>query len=256
MSTGAVSLSTTPLIAGDTNFSESLSPDALMVYLQSRLDGLDKQVNTIFNDQKRQQEAQEHLRNLDALMAGMDDKAAPGQGQLDQATDQKQPAAEDQGAGLHSDRLSERLNVPNKGSALLNPPTAASSGALLSNPPTGTTAVEPKADVQNTEIQTKIKAELAALANLDPSLGKKMNDFFYGQGGILNGDDNTYSGDEVTGTTKFLDGIGKDLESQAALNMIRLQSIMSSRQTAVQLATNMVSNLGETTKSIVTNIGH
>jgi len=37
--------------------------------------------------------------------------------------------------------------------------------------------------------------------------------------------------------------------------MIRLQSIMSARQTAIQLATNLMSALGESTKSIVSNIG-
>jgi hypothetical protein len=39
------------------------------------------------------------------------------------------------------------------------------------------------------------------------------------------------------------------------MNMISLQSIMSARQTAVQLATNLISALGESSKAIAANAG-
>jgi hypothetical protein len=56
-------------------------------------------------------------------------------------------------------------------------------------------------------------------------------------------------------TMKYLEGVTKDIESSAQLDMIRLQSIMSARQTAIQLSTNLVAALGESTKAIVSNIG-
>jgi hypothetical protein len=56
-------------------------------------------------------------------------------------------------------------------------------------------------------------------------------------------------------TMQYLDGVGKDIDSSAQMDMIRLQSIMSARQTAIQLSTNLIASLSESTKSIVSNIG-
>ncbi len=49
--------------------------------------------------------------------------------------------------------------------------------------------------------------------------------------------------------------INKNASSSAELDMISLQSLMSQRQTAVQMCTNMVSALGETSKAIAQKIG-
>jgi hypothetical protein len=47
-----------------------------------------------------------------------------------------------------------------------------------------------------------------------------------------------------------------DLDSSAQLEMIQLQSSMSTRQTAIQLCTNLVSALGKGNEAIAANIGH
>jgi hypothetical protein len=39
-------------IAAPLDFTSNLSPDALMVYLSTRLNGLDDQINAIFNTQQ------------------------------------------------------------------------------------------------------------------------------------------------------------------------------------------------------------
>jgi hypothetical protein len=52
-----------------------------------------------------------------------------------------------------------------------------------------------------------------------------------------------------------LEKVSKDLSSSAELDMINLNSLMSQRQTAVQMCTNMVSALGETQKAIAAKIG-
>jgi hypothetical protein len=49
--------------------------------------------------------------------------------------------------------------------------------------------------------------------------------------------------------------INKDLSSSSELAMISLQSLMSQRQTAIQICTNLVSALGETSKAIAQKIG-
>jgi hypothetical protein len=52
-----------------------------------------------------------------------------------------------------------------------------------------------------------------------------------------------------------LDNALKEFESSASLDMIQLQSLMSARNTAISLATNMMSAVGKGLESIVGNIG-
>ncbi len=52
-----------------------------------------------------------------------------------------------------------------------------------------------------------------------------------------------------------LDALGKELNSGAQMDMIHLQSLMSSRQTAVQLSTNLIKSLGETADAVAGNTG-
>ncbi|HMI88321.1 MAG TPA: hypothetical protein VK550_29765 [Polyangiaceae bacterium] len=47
-----------------------------------------------------------------------------------------------------------------------------------------------------------------------------------------------------------------ELNSDAEIDMIRLQSLMSQRQTAIQLTTNIVQSLNDQANKIVANIGH
>jgi hypothetical protein len=47
-----------------------------------------------------------------------------------------------------------------------------------------------------------------------------------------------------------------ELNSSSEIDMIRLQSLMSQRQTAIQLTTNIVQSLNDQTNKIVANIGH
>jgi hypothetical protein len=46
------------------------------------------------------------------------------------------------------------------------------------------------------------------------------------------------------------------LNSGAELQMIQLQSIMSQRQTAIQITTNLVQALGDQLNKIADNVGH
>jgi hypothetical protein len=62
--------------------------------------------------------------------------------------------------------------------------------------------------------------------------------------------------DQLSGLKTTFQNYTKQLESSASLEMIHLQSIMSARQTAVQLSTNLVSALGKSQEAIAANIGH
>lgn len=165
-------------------FREHLTPDALMVYLSSRLDALDTQVNDIFNRQQHTQAIQKALSNLRTALRGL----------------------ETDGTTKHKD-------------------------ATL----------------------TRIHEALRDLTDLDSNMGAAVRDQL-NQTGFAFADD-TCTEAEMKATMDYLDSVGKDVDSSAQMDMIRLQSIMSARQTAIQLATNLVASLGESTKAIVSNIG-
>jgi DNA-binding protein H-NS len=64
------------------------------------------------------------------------------------------------------------------------------------------------------------------------------------------------SDSEMQGFITSLQGAASDLSSCAELQMIQLQSLMSQRQTAIQLTTNLVQSLGDQLNKIADNIGH
>jgi hypothetical protein len=90
----------------------------------------------------------------------------------------------------------------------------------------------------------------------DPALAKKLADkgkFFEDlatNGGSL--DQNMYKSNGAD----FVGSLQKDLNAGTELSMINLQSIMSQRQSAVQLVTNMVQSLGDQMNKVVSNVGH
>ena len=59
----------------------------------------------------------------------------------------------------------------------------------------------------------------------------------------------------MTQLTTNLKNDAADLNSDSEMTMITLQSLMSQRQTAVQLTTNLVQSLGDQQNSIAKNIG-
>jgi hypothetical protein len=166
-----------------------LTPDSLMAYCQSRLEGIDTQVNTAFAKQKQ--------------------------------------------ANYESSVLSSMLNSP--------------AFALPSTTLTGQDAITKRQDV----IAAIVDAEKKLPAN-DPLLSKL--------------EDLKTSVQQMTGdldankfNTNICDGvqnIQKDLNSSAELSMINLQSLMSQRQSAIQMCTNLVQSLGDQMNKIAQNIGH
>jgi hypothetical protein len=69
------------------------------------------------------------------------------------------------------------------------------------------------------------------------------------------GDDRVNKGD-IASLTNTVKSQQSSLNSDSEIDMIRLQSLMSQRQTAVQLTTNIVQSLNDQVNKIVANIGH
>jgi hypothetical protein len=91
-----------------------------------------------------------------------------------------------------------------------------------------------------------------SLATLDKS---KLDDLINEQDFNVTNRDNMVDGDELKVMATDIDGIMTGVSKGAELEMINLQSMVSQRQMAVQMATQMISKLNETQSAIAQNIG-
>lgn len=201
-------------IATPTDFGANLSPDALMVYLSTRLNGLDDQIDAIFNTEQKQQKVQSALSKIQAELGRLDDSSDPN--------------------------------------TLLTMPAA--DGTTTSGSTTSPPTTSPQVS-GTSEIEKNINTQIAEIAQTDPNLAATIQSRLNEKGFILFVQDGKYFSSEVKATKEYLQGLSKDIESGSQMNMIQLQSLMSARQTAIQLSTNLISALGESSKAIASNIG-
>ena len=200
----------------------TLSPDALMAYCQSRLHSIDDQVQSTFAaQQSRNGETaalQQVIATFDTYSAGVSSGDAQG------AT--KCAAME---SSLYS--LIVQIKASDRGCPELGTLEQTYNDLLYTGTgPQDATATTP------------------ALQYVDESTyPPKQN----GPKG-----DNVISATEVQGFVTSLQGCASDLNSGSELQMIQLQSLMSERQTAVELTTNLVQSLGDQSEKVAENIGH
>jgi hypothetical protein len=204
MSIGPVS--STFQVPGDPSAMGSyLTPDALMTYCQTRLQGLDTQMNSIFTQQQKMNSESQTLTDLLANPAF------------------ELPTDEDLGDAGKTKQALQHVDLA----------IQVAEGKLNPNDPH------------------------------DAALIKKLEEFrqslFDGQGNpnpaLLNGSDHMTSEQFNSAIIGKISGMQKDLSSGAELNMISLQSIMSQRQEAIQLATSLVQSLGDQCNKIADNVG-
>jgi len=87
-------------------------------------------------------------------------------------------------------------------------------------------------------------------AGVDPSAANALDAIGKACDGDLDGDHMKQSVIEPLNAAK------QDLSNGAELNMINVQSLMSQRQTAIQLTTNLVQSLSDQINKITANVGH
>jgi hypothetical protein len=183
----------------------NLTPEGLMLYLQSRLDDVDTQIDGLF---KRQQNISRIRNDLNAIQ------------------EQLQTLKSDTGVGGNQGTQNQDLDH---------------NGTIDS------TEWAPH--------EQKIMAAIADIKQVDPALADQIEANLKSDSQVLSQLDGIYLTSQVDCSTKYISGVNSRLESSAQLEMIKLQSLMSNRQTAIQLSTNLVSALGESTKSVAGNIG-
>jgi hypothetical protein len=192
-------------VPGSTEAAVNLTPEGLMLYLQSRLDDVDTQINGLF---KKQQDVSRIREDLNAIQQALQ-------------TLENDPAKKDAQGALDTDS-----NQNGK--------------------------IDPS---EYADYEKKVTDAIADIKDVDPVLGAKLESELGRDGYILHDLNGQYLTSDVKNTTDYLNTLNKQLESSAQLEMIKLQSLMSARQTAIQLSTNLVSALGDSTKSIASNIG-
>ena len=179
-------------LLGSANFDPSaMTPDALIVYLSTRLGNVDTQMDEIFAREKAAEKVRGELRGIQELLTTLEDSTNGEQG-----LDMKD-----------HDAFMKALN-----------------------------------------------GHLDTIEKIDPKLAASIREHLGSDGQILHGDDPHYNTNELDASKDYLGMVSKDLESGSQMDMIALQSLMGARQTAIQLATNLVSALSESMKSIVGNI--
>lgn len=180
------------LLSSDTSH---LTPESLMFYLQTRLSGLDDQIQGVFAKQQSIEKVRKNIADIQRILSEI-----------------KQDV----------------------GDAGENPES-------------------------HPEYNQEIKALIDDIKNADAALGQQLETDLIGTGNgqILSGgyDNTKCSKAEVEASEAYLKDVSSSLESSAQLEMIGLQSLMSARGTAIQLSTNLVSALGESSKTIAANIG-
>jgi len=170
-----------------------LTPESLMAYCQSRLQGIDTQVNEAFAQQQQSNFAQQIL------------------GQLASSPAFKLPA----------DKLTGGWQVE----------------AAVQSIKDAIAEAKGKLDPNSPAWAALDSYEKNSIDTIDTSKDLSVDSF---NSTVVGG----------------LNSIQKDLNASSELSMINLQSLMSQRQSAVQMCTNLVQSLGDQMNKIAQNIGH
>jgi hypothetical protein len=174
---------------------DHLTPDGLMLYMETRLGGIDAQVEAAFDKQKKIEAIRKELMKIQTVTAGVVTEG----GTLDEAQIGDLRAAIARLIEI-DDMLGRSLKKDLRNAGIYR-------------------ATENDEGKEVYEWKKEYTAEMGAM--LSEAVGSRL----------------------------------KQLESSASLEMIQLQSLMSARQTAISLCTNLVSALGKGEEAIVGNIG-
>jgi hypothetical protein len=198
----------------------NLSPDSLMAYCQARLDSIDGQVNTLFNGEQQ-----------NASATGQIDKVISDLKEYD-ASDVKDAATCKQ---LESEFQGLILSLKNSDPSCPQLPTLTKTYNEMVWSGDG--------GAKHTGSSDPRDPDFIDLAQYPPDRSGPQGD-------------NILSSQELQGYAQTLSDAAANLNSNSELGMVQIQSLMSQRQTAITLSTNLVQSLGDQANKIADNIGH
>lgn len=189
---GASIVATSSVLSQGIPSADGLTPEGLLFYLQSRLGGLDAEINEAFAKQQQSQKLRSALLDIQRITAGI----GPEGGDLTDAQ-VKELGAAIQRLGTVDPTMAQNLMKDFANGGLYTPG---------SNP-------------DGSEDAWKTHYDAAMASSLRESVGARL----------------------------------KQLESSANLDMIQLQSLMSARQQAIAMCTNLEAKCEEGPEAIVAN---
>jgi hypothetical protein len=209
------------LPAGDGSY---LTPDALMLYCQSRLQSIDTQMQAGINEQQNNTDEQTAVNEL---VADFQKLSAHGTTDPNSSDPTKNATnyAQCQDLEEHIRAVIHHIQTTDPGSP----------------------AIAKLMDIHDRVMATGTQGYTDSSGNVQT---------YYGPTPDKAQPDGIIDVDEINQIVNDLKDVGTTLNSSAELNMIQLQSYMSQRQTAIQLTTNLVQSLGDQDNKIVSNIGH
>jgi hypothetical protein len=214
----------------------TLSPDALMIYCESRLKGIDSQIDAAMVKQENVNWEQQQIQGLLSEISA-DQSKVGSDGILDDPQ-------ECQTLEQNIEDLITKIQQRDPGCSVIAQLEQLHDTVMA----TGTGPYTTKDASGN-----KLEHRYYCGSSSDP--GKPPN----GQSapiGVNDGEDGKLGGDELGHFTNTLNGISSDLGSGAELQMIQIQSLMSQRTTAIQLTTNILQAYDDGLSKIAGNIGH
>lgn len=218
--TVAVSGGASALLSGSF---DSVSPETMMVYLSSRLTCLDGQIQEVFDREQKGQHVREEVHAVQSILASVeldgDGPKATGKLSGDAVSQIK----------AHLDEIAHYdVNLANELRAKLS-----GEGQVLhdvSLPPLPVETTGSAQDSRANGADVVLDKDNAALPDV------------------------SFTKSQLDASKDYLNGVSKDLDAASQLDMISLQQSMSARQTAIQLATNLIAALNESAKAIAANI--
>jgi hypothetical protein len=209
---------------------QGLSGDALLAYIETKLNDTDGQIKDMLNHQKTVQAEQARIQQLmteiTSLQSKITNQDSNGNGTV------KDPAA---AAKLEQD-IEDCINY-----------------------------------IQSVDPGSSALGQLRALHDRVMATSTGPHDghgYYYGNTApagqppngqnpppdVNNDKDGTFGTDELKDFTDTLQGINSDLSSGSQIEMIKLQSMVSDRSTAIQLATNIMQSVHDAEQKTVANI--
>ncbi len=88
------------------------------------------------------------------------------------------------------------------------------------------------------------------------SIRENFREKTHSKDGIVFRDNVKLKTEELREMSTRLEKVQSDCGSDAQAGMLKLQSVMSERQSIIQLCTNLISTFGDSTKAIAQNVGH
>jgi hypothetical protein len=104
------------------------------------------------------------------------------------------------------------------------------------------------------DIEAALKEAQTSLAG-DPALSEQLANLTNAFNETAKDQTGHVDSDEMTGFLSTVQSMQQSINQDGELEMLQMQSMMSQRQQAIQLCTNMIQSLGQSSQAICSNVG-